>query len=97
MSKLADSEPTWKRKNPIAWTPELVKRLKRYDYKDLRVVDYWIDSILVSFITEFVIDTSVSYSEFERRFFKGLRGKYLKSSKTWIKMLLYEKKVMSLP
>ena len=42
-------------------------------------------------MTEFAVDTSVSYSEAERRFFKGPRGKYLKSLNTWIKMLLCKK------
>lgn len=51
-------------------------------------------SIMGGFITEFTIDTSISYSEVERRFFKGPRGKYLKDLKTWIKMILCEKGVM---
>jgi len=48
-------------------------------------------------MTEFTVDTSVSYSKEECHFFKGLRGKYLKSLNTWIKMLLCEKWVMQLP
>ena len=60
------------------------------------VVDYWIDSIMGSFITEFAIDTLVSYSEAKRQFFKDPRGKYLKSLKTWIKIILCEKRVMPL-
>lgn len=96
LSKLTDSEPTHNFDNPIVWTPELVKRLEWYDYKVVRDIDYWIDSILGSFITEFAIDIFVSYSEVEWWFFKGLRGKYMKSRKTWIKMLLWKKKVMHL-
>jgi len=65
LTKLANSEPTWKDDDPIVLTPELVKRLEEFDYKVARVVDYWIDSILGSFITEFAINTSVSYSEAE--------------------------------
>jgi len=48
-------------------------------------------------VNEFMVDTSVSYSEVKRFFFKGLRGKYLKLLNTWIKMLLWEKWVMKLP
>jgi len=60
------------------------------------VVDYWIDSILGGYVIEFEINTSTNYSEVEHRFFKGPRGKYLKSLKTYIKMLLREKQVMPL-
>ena len=94
LAKLADGQGTWKLDNPIVWTPELVRHLEGSKNKIIRVGDYWIDSILGGFITEFVIDTSVSYSEDERQFFKGPRDKYLKSLKTWIKMLLCEKRVM---
>jgi len=77
-------------------TPELVKHLEGLEYKVAKAIDYWIDSILGRFITKFVIDTFSSYSEAERRFFKGPKGKYLKSLKTWIKMLLCKKRVMPL-
>jgi len=62
----------------------------------VRAVDYWIHSILGGFITEFMTDTSIGYSEVERQFFKGQIGRYLISLKTWIKMLLCEKQVMQL-
>lgn len=65
LSKLADSEPTWKHADPILWTPYLVKHLEGSNYKVVRVVDYWIDKILNGLITEFSIDTYVSYSEAE--------------------------------
>jgi len=48
-------------------------------------------------MTEFTVDTSVSYNEAKCRFFKGPPGKYLKSLNTWIKMPLCEKRVMQLP
>lgn len=72
----------------------MIKHLEDFDYRVSRVVKYWIDNDFGSFITEFVIDTFVSYSKAERRCFKGPRGKYLKSLKTWIKMLLCEKGVI---
>lgn len=78
------------------WAAELVKFLEASENKITRVIDHWIDHILGGFIIEFAIDTSTSYSEEECRFLKGVRGKYLKSLKTWVKFLLCEKWVMPL-
>ena len=74
-----------------------MQRLEAFEDKITRVVDHWISPIIGGFVTEFAVDTLVSYNKVKRRFFKGLRGKYLKSLNTWIKMLLCEKKVMQLP
>ena len=65
LSKLLDSEPTWKHDDPIVWTLELVKHLEGSDYKVARAIDYWIDIILGGFITEFSINKYVSYSKDE--------------------------------
>ena len=73
-----------------------MRRLEASEDKITHAVDHWLDRIIGGFITEFTVDTSVSYSEVERRFFKGPRGKYVKSLNTWIKMLC-EKRVMQLP
>lgn len=96
LAKLVDGQPTWKLDNPIVWTLELVKCMKESENKAAKAVNYWINSILGGFIIEFVIDTSVSYSKEKCQFFKGIRGKYLKSLKTQIKILLCEKRVMPL-
>ena len=40
---------------------------------------------------EFAIDTSTSFSEAERQFFKGPRGKFLNLFSLEVKMLLAEK------
>ncbi len=95
--KLADSQGRWKLGSPIVWTPELVRRLEESEEKIVRAVDHWLDHIIGGFITEFAVDTSISYSEVEQHFLKGPRGKYVKSLNTWIKMLLCEKRVMQLP
>jgi len=95
--KLADSQGRWKLDGPIVWTPELVKRLEASEDKIARAIDHWLDHMIGGFVTEFMVDTSVSYSEVERFFFKGPQGKYVKSLNTWIKMLLCEKWVMQLP
>lgn len=85
LSKLAENQHTWKLDKPIMWTTDLVGHLEVSENKIVRVVDYWMDSILGRFIIEVVIDTSANYTEAEQRLFKGPRGKYLKSLKTWIK------------
>jgi len=59
-----------------------VRRLKALEDKIVRVVDHWLNWIIVGFIIEFAIDTTVSYIEAKRRFLKGLRGKYIKSLNT---------------
>jgi len=68
-----------------------VRSLEASEDKIARIVDHWLDRIIGGFITDFTIDTLVSYSEVERHFLKGPRGKYIKSLNTWIKMLLCEK------
>ena len=94
--KLADSQGRCKLDRPIEWTPELVRGLEASGDKIASAVDHWINRIIGGFITEFVVDTSISYSEAEGRFLKGPRGKYIKSLNTWIKMLLCEKWVMQI-
>ena len=47
--------------------------------------------LLEEFVTEFAFDMLKAYSEAERYFFKGYRGKYLKTLCLSIKMLLCEK------
>ena len=69
-------------------------RLEASEDKIACVVDHWRDKNIGGFITEFAVDTSVSYSEEEWRFLKGLQGKYVKYFNTWIKILLHEKWVM---
>ena len=52
------------------------------------------DSILEGYITEFGVDTTKSYSEAEREFFNGLRGRFLLSLQLSIKMLICEKGIL---
>ena len=65
IEKLADSQERWKLNNHIVWTLELVHRLQALEYKITHVVDHWLDRIIGGFITEFAVDTSVSYSAAE--------------------------------
>ena len=90
IAKLADSQGRCRLEKPIMWTPKLVRILEVSGDKIARAVDHWLDRIIGGFITEFVVDTTVSYSEV----LKGPRGRYIKSLNTWIKMLLCEKWVI---
>ena len=76
--KLADSQGRCRLNKPIVWTPELVHRLEASEDKIARAVDQWLDQVIGGFITEFMIDTIVSYSEVERHFLRGPRVKYIK-------------------
>ena len=70
--------------------------MKNLDNPITRAVDFWLASVLGGFVTEFAVDQTKSFSEAERYFFKGYRGKYLRSLNLSIKMLLYEKGTMDL-
>ena len=61
-----------------------------------RVVDFWVDSILQGYITDFAVEAITSYSEAKRNFFQGPRRRYLLSIITWIKMLIYDKGILQL-
>ena len=91
MSRLLDGQGTWRLDDTILWTLEMVKFLEASKNNITWVVNDWIDRILGGFITELTIDTPINYNEAECIIFKGSRGKYLKSMKTWIEMLLCEK------
>ena len=70
--------------------------MKNLDNPITRTVDFWLASVLEGFVIEFAVDQRKSFSEAERYFFKGYRGKYLNSSNLSIKMLLHEKGVMDI-
>ena len=76
------------------WTPTRINILKRVNNEISQDVDFWTTRTLEAFVTEFAIDTSTSFSEAERQFFKGPRGKYLNSFSLRIKMLLDEKGIL---
>ena len=94
ITRLANIVESCRLDQPIVWMPELVRRTEASEEKIACAVDNWLDQIIGGFITEFIIDTTVSYSEVERCFLQGPRGKYIKSLNTWIKMLLCEKRIM---
>jgi hypothetical protein len=80
----------------VDWTSTLIKKVKRVYNAMSRAVDHWFDSTIGGYITEFVIDRVESYSQAERYFFKGPRGKYLHSLKLKINMILHEKNIFKI-
>jgi hypothetical protein len=81
---------------PVVWTSTLVKKVKEVDNIVSRVVDHWFDSTIGGYNTEFSIDRVESYSQAERYYFKGPRGKILHFLKLRIKMLLHEKNILKI-
>ena len=82
---------------PMVWTLPLIKKVKRVDNAMSRAVDHWFDNTIGGYITEFVVDRLESYSQAERYFFKGPRGKNFHFLKLKIKMLLHEKNILKIP
>jgi hypothetical protein len=78
----------------VVWTLTLIKKIKRVDNVVSRVVDHWFDSTIGGYVTKFSFDKVESYSQVERYFFKGPRGKFLHFLKLNIKMLLHEKNIL---
>ena len=72
----------------------MIQQLKSNSNPVSRVVNFWVDSILEGYITQFVVNTITSYSEEERKLFQGPRGRYLKSLSILINMLACEKGMM---
>ena len=72
----------------------MIERLKRVENPMLKLVNFWVDSILEGYITEFFVDTIISYSEVERNFFQVPHSKYLLYLKTWIQILVCEKGIL---
>ena len=65
IAKLENSQGRWRLDGPIVWTPELVQRLEASEDKIARDIDHWLDHIIGGSVTDFVVDTSVIYSEAE--------------------------------
>jgi hypothetical protein len=80
----------------VEWTIENIARLERVNNKFTRTMDFWLDIIIVGFITEFAIDIVKSYTVADQEFMKGLRGRYIQSLYTPINILLHDKGMMTM-
>ncbi len=94
LSRLTERKKNFKEDQLPDRTPKRIKLLKSVNNEVSRAVDFWTTRTLEAYVTEFAIDTQTSFSEEERRFFKGPRGKYLNSLSLRIKMLLAEKGIL---
>jgi hypothetical protein len=91
LARLEDTQFDIRSRPPMLWTSTLIKKVKRFDNVMSREIDHWFDSTIGGYITEFSIDRVESYSQAERYFFKGSRGKFVHFLNLKIKMLLHEK------
>jgi hypothetical protein len=73
-----------------------IVQLQQVNNKFTCAVDFWLDSIVAWFITEFAVDTAKSYNPEEKDFLKGPRGRYIRSLYTSINILLYKNSVMTM-
>jgi hypothetical protein len=96
LARLADTQLEIKPRPPVVWTSTLIKKVKRFDNVVSRAVDHWFYSTIGGYITEFSIDIVESYSQAERYFIKGPRGKFLHFLKLKIKMILHENKILKI-
>jgi hypothetical protein len=80
-----------KRIRHIEWNIVDITQLQQVDNKFTRVVDFWLENIVVGFITKFAVDTTKYYSATEKYFLKGPQGRYIRTLYTSIKILIYNK------
>ena len=78
------------------WSDQLIYDITSVSNPISRAVDFWVNSILQGYITEFAVEMITSYIEAEIIFFQGPLRRYLLSISTWIKMLVYEKGILQL-
>lgn len=65
LPKLTDGQGTWRINDTIVWTPKVVRCLEASGSNITQAMDHWIDRTLGCFVTDFMIDRNISYSEAE--------------------------------
>jgi hypothetical protein len=96
LARLEDTHLEIISRPPMVWIATLIKKVKRVDNVVSRATDLWFDITIGGYITEFAIDRVESYSQEDRYFFKGPRGKFLHFLKLKIKMLLHENNILKI-
>ena len=71
LSRLTERRTNFQARRIPVWTPARVNLVQHVNNEVSRAVDFWMMRTLEAFVTEFAIDTSTSFSEVERQFFKG--------------------------
>jgi hypothetical protein len=61
----------------LEWNSIQIEQLQQVNNKFTRAVDFWLDNIVVDFITDFAVDTANSYSAIEQEFPRGTLGRYI--------------------
>ena len=69
LSRLATQQTNFLRREAVEWSDQLVRKITSVSNTISRAVDFWVDSILQRYITNFAIETITSYSGAERIFF----------------------------
>ena len=94
LSRLTERRTNFQERQFPVWTPARVNIVQSVNNEISRAVDFWTTRTLEAFVTEFAIDTGTSFSDAERQFFQGPRGKLLNLFSLRIKMLLVEKGIL---
>ena len=66
LSRLTERRTNFQTQRIPAWTPARVNLVQNVNNEVSRAVDFWTTCTLETFVTEFAIDTSTSFSEAER-------------------------------
>jgi hypothetical protein len=78
LERLVEKTRRFKETARMNWTPKLIIQLNDVSNLTNRAFEFWLDSILGGYITEFTVDCIQSYNVAERDFFKVLCGRFLK-------------------
>ena len=80
----------------LEWTLVQIEQLQQVNKKFTCTMDFWLDNIVAGFITKFAVETTKSYNAAEQEFLRGPRGRYIQSLYTSIKILLYNKGILTM-
>ena len=69
LSRLVRRQTNFQRREAIKWNDQLVHEVTFVSNTVSRAIDFWVDSILQGYITEFLVESITSYSEAERKCF----------------------------
>ena len=75
--RLATWQTNFQRREAVEQSAQLVHDLTNVSHPISRAIDFWVDSILQGYITEFAVETITSYSEAKIFFFQGPHRRYL--------------------
>lgn len=80
----------------ISWTKDRLNLLNDVNNCWSREVDFRYTSVVEGYTMDFMVEGSNSFSEVERKKIQRPRGKFINYVPLWIKMLLYDKGIMSI-